>query len=64
MGGKKQHLRSDFKIVYVRLPPDKVEQWRAAMALLLEWILEEHNDKNQKENSIKIPSSPREDEGL
>ena len=34
-------LRTDFKIVYVPLPPEMIEIRRAGLLLLLQWIKED-----------------------
>ena len=34
-------LRTDFKIVYVPLPPEMIEIRRASLLLLLQWIKED-----------------------
>lgn len=56
--GKKIALDSKFKIVTVPLPPEKVDAWKAAMRMLLDWIREEaNNDADQSKTKCASPEN-------
>ncbi|MCC6568925.1 MAG: hypothetical protein IT315_06785 [Anaerolineales bacterium] len=54
--GKKIALDAKFKIVKVPLPPEKLEAWKAAMMLLLEWIREAAGKENDPPSKNELAS--------
>ena len=40
-GRKPVELQVAFKIQYVPLPPERVEAWRSALSLIVDWVVED-----------------------
>lgn len=54
-------LRTDFKIVYVPLPPEMIEIRRASLLLLLQWIKE---DILANPEPLEVEPEPRAPRGI